>query len=342
MTKTKIKKVKKLKRTHHALKLQHHAHSGKVLPHQHTSYRSLWLIFFVSFLSSLMTITLIAFSAHANTVIQSSGINVSATVPGPAPATAPAFTSPENGQKYSDIPIELKGTCIPDLLVKITRNNVVAGSVFCTSSGIFSIWIDLVTGKNTIKAVQYDLLDQASPDSLDLELYYNPIDVITGQVTSETPTVAIDRPVLSSDYSFRGVQQGETVHWEITITGGAVPYALAVSINDQKPTLYSFDTAGTKDIKLKFDKPGQYAIINHLTDVKDEKARLDLAVLVNGTSNYPSIIGPVSGGSDDGKLYAKIMKVIPFYAVTASLIGSFWLGQVFAKGVPNIRLKHLR
>ncbi len=58
----------------------------------------------------------------------------------------------------------MSGICPGDLLVKIFKNNVFAGSVQC-KNGSYSIVIDLFSGQNELVARVYDALDQPGPDS---------------------------------------------------------------------------------------------------------------------------------------------------------------------------------
>jgi hypothetical protein len=55
---------------------------------------------------------------------QSGGVGVQGKISAPPPTSAPTISSPTNGQVLSSIPVEVRGICTGDLLVKLYKNNV--------------------------------------------------------------------------------------------------------------------------------------------------------------------------------------------------------------------------
>ena len=110
---------------------------------------------------------------------------------------------PTNGQSFNNIPITVQGICPADLLVKIFKNEVFSGAVFCEGNGTFSLEIDLFSGRNELVARVYDALDQPGPDSNKPVVTYN-------DAGTRTP---IDQLVITSNFALRGADpfRGEPI-----------------------------------------------------------------------------------------------------------------------------------
>lgn len=111
-------------------------------------------------------------SVNAQTVSEDGSVGVSGVVSAPPPSNAPIISLPNDGASISRIPVTVSGICDADLLVKVFKNGVFAGSAQC-QNGSFSLQTDLFNGRNDITARQYDLLDQESPASGIVSVLYS-------------------------------------------------------------------------------------------------------------------------------------------------------------------------
>ena len=65
--------------------------------------------------------------AGMTAVTRAATLNVRATVLGDPPPYAAVITKPTEDQHFTEIPIDVEGTCPPDSIVKIYRNDVFSG-----------------------------------------------------------------------------------------------------------------------------------------------------------------------------------------------------------------------
>src|SRR6476659_7968041 len=109
-------------------RLLHHSHSGKLRPHEHTSYLPLAaLLLAVGLLLGVYT----AYAARPGPA--SGSVGLSGVVPGKAPTTAATIDSPKNGAHFATTPVTITGTCPGTTLVELYKNNIFAGSTPCVS-----------------------------------------------------------------------------------------------------------------------------------------------------------------------------------------------------------------
>src|SRR5690242_10449723 len=96
------------------LKLSHHQHSGRLRPHEHTSYVPLGILLL------LVGVGLTVFTASAaSPPPQAGSVGLTGIVPGKPPTVAARIVSPVSGQHFSTSPVTIKGTCPPTTLVEI-------------------------------------------------------------------------------------------------------------------------------------------------------------------------------------------------------------------------------
>src|SRR5579862_2643743 len=147
-----------------------HEHSGRLRPHEHTSY--LPLVILVVVVGALMlgfTSTIFA----ADPPPQSGSIGLNGTVPSAPPTVAATITTPTNQQHFSTLPITVAGSCPSGTFIEIYKNNIFAGSTPCNSNGTYSASIDLLYGQNILYAQVYDVLNQAGPESNSVTVFYD-------------------------------------------------------------------------------------------------------------------------------------------------------------------------
>src|SRR5579862_1378221 len=100
------------------LKISDHEHSGRLRPHEHTSYLPLIiLLIVVGVLMFGFTTTIFA----ADPPPQSGSIGLNGTVPSSPPKTAATITTPSNGQHFSNLPITVSGSCPQGTFIEIYK-----------------------------------------------------------------------------------------------------------------------------------------------------------------------------------------------------------------------------
>lgn len=246
---------------------------------------------------------------------QNGGIGLQGQISAPPPTQAPTISSPTNGQVLSSIPIEVRGICTNDLLVKLYKNNVFSGSDMCRS-GSYSITIDLFSGRNELVARHVDSLDQQGPDSNLVAITFN--DGATRPNLSE-------RITMTSSYARRGANPSETLSWPIVISGGTPPYALSVDWGDgSQNDVYAITIPGEFIIKHAFSQSGMYRALLKATDKNNNVGFLQLTAVANGEINDQQVAGAIESGRTITKvLWQPVALAIPF------VITTFYLGKKY-------------
>src|SRR3989338_4294790 len=124
---------------HGRLKLSHHRHTGKRLPHHHTSYGGLIVLTVVA---GIMLAFATVSTLKAQTLQSSQSVSVSGVVP-------------------------------KDTIVEIYNNELLAGAAGCRSEG-YSLKITPQYGNNLVVAKVVDNLGQYGPDSKTASVVYLP------------------------------------------------------------------------------------------------------------------------------------------------------------------------
>ncbi len=270
----------------------------------------LWLPVVALFMAATIT--------HVQAATEQGSVGIEGRISSPPPTTAATISIPRSGQSFTTQPVTVSGICPNDLLIKLFKNNVFAGSAQCTN-GSYSIIIDLFDGQNELVARVFDALDQAGPDSNVVSVTYNASKPsFTGRVS------------LTSTIAKKGANPGQVLVWPITISDGEGPYAISVDWGDGKtPDLISQAFPGTIDIQHVYDNPGVYNIIIKATDNNGGVAYLQLVGIANGplsqendgsaaTSNTDNTIG---SAQQTRILWQPIAILLPF------IIATFWLGK---------------
>lgn len=245
---------------------------------------------------------------------QNGSTGLQGKISSPAPTTGATISIPRDGQSFTTMPITVSGLCPKDLLVKVFKNNVFAGSAQCTN-GSFSLQIDLFDGRNELVARVYDALDQAGPDSNIIGVNF------TQNVTGQASRVS-----LTSNYAKRGANPGAVLTWPIIMSGGSGPYAISVDWGDGKPAdLKSQAFPGTFDIQHVYDSPGVYNIIVKATDRNGSVAYLQLVGVANGAIQDNN----TTGKNDEGATTITKTKILwqPAAILIPFLLSTFWLGK---------------
>lgn len=326
--KTKNKTNSRPKPLHKRLGLAHKRHTGSPIAFKHSSFGALFFL-------------LLLFAPHfivtrgVNGVITSSGnVQVTATVPGPAPTTPAIITSPTSGTVTSQT-ITVAGTCGPDLLVKIFRNDIFAGSTYCSSSGTFSLNITLYSGRNDLRALNYDSLDQAGPASVTVTVTY----AVPQSIINKTPLKAANL-LLQADYRLRQVEPNIIAKWKFTLNFGAAPYNIEVNWGDENHDIKTLSGSGDFELQHTYGRAGKYRILITATDANGAKTSVQLAVTVNGetahitTANATRQATPSPCSANTGNWWSQfncrlslaLSQIwLPLYWLIVTVVGCMWV-----------------
>lgn len=243
---------------------------------------------------------------------QPGGFGLEAVKTQAPPTQGATITTPGNGSVFSDSPITVKGICPTSLLVQIYNNNVMVGAVMC-QDGSFSVEVSLFAGTNELKAIVYDDLEQAGPESNIATVTYN-----------DTRFTAFGQLItLTSAYGRRSAAAGTQLAWPLQLSGGTGPYAFSVDWGDgSEAQLLSHSFAGALDIAHIYKKAGIYQVNIRVTDTNGVSAFLQVIAVSSGQVEVES---EEAASNDNGERV--VILWIPAAAATLLLFPAFWLGR---------------
>jgi hypothetical protein len=304
------------------LKISHHQHSGRLRPHEYTSYMPLFILLVVVGVA-LSAVTVSAVFASDPPPISSS-VGLTGTMPGRVPTVAATITSPHQQQHFGTTPITVTGTCPVKTLVEVYKNDIFAGSGSCTDAGTFSFDVDLLIGQNVLIARVYDSLNQPGPDSAPITVYY---DARPAQAAALTPlNFGGAQLLLNTDAVYRGVFPGHAMTMPIDIIGGTPPYALNIQWGDSTNKVVPRNDNTTFNVLHTYAKPGVYQITLQASDSQGRVAFLTVAAIVNG---QPAVVV----GSTNKPSASKLLMLWPLYTSAIAIVISFWLGERREKAI---------
>ncbi len=299
------------------LKLSQRSHSGRLRPHEHTSYLPLGLTLLV------VGVVLSAYTAYAATPYDgpdSKSLSLSGIMPGSAPTTAAVIKSPTNQQHFSTIPVEVSGTCPESTLIEIFKNDIFAGSTLCSDAGIFSLDIDLMNGKNVLYAKVFDALNQSGPDSNSVTVYYDALPAQSSPLTSNANNTQL---LLNTDAVYRGIFPKQELKMPIDIMGGSSPYAINIQWGDSTNKVIPRSNSGSFTASHTYNKAGTYQITIQATDAAGNVAFLTVTAIVNGQPSVATTVDDKPTSSTTSKL----LFLWPLYTAAAAVVTSFYLGE---------------
>lgn len=299
-----------------SLKLLHHSHTGRLRPHQHTSYLPLAFFMLVAG-AALLAYTLPAGADHPPP--QAGSVGLSGTVAAVPPTQAATITSPKDGQRFTSSPITVKGTCPADTLVEIYKNDIFAGSSPCDSAGNYSVEIDPLFGQNNLTAQVYDVLNQAGPVSKAVTVFYDYS--LSASAASSFLDFSGSQLLLNTDAAYRGSFPNQQLNVPVTVIGGTPPFAINVQWGDSKNQVIPTGSDTTINASHAYTKPGTYKITLQGSDSKQLAAFLSVAAIINGK---PDVAAATSVGKLSGN---KILLLWPVFAIAATALSSFWIGE---------------
>lgn len=251
------------------LKLQHHSHTARHLPHHHTSYRALALV-------------LVIFAFCIVAIQQTSALTYRITAKISAElASGPAvITSPTNNLSTSAPIIEFKGTCplaTPSLIVLLYRGDDLVGSTTCNLNGTFSMPVSLVVGPNLILPRIVNITEDYGPDGPAVLVNYDP-----GSITRPTPN---DIPPLTtlkvvSDQAFIVYKPEQAASLTFAVSGGQPPYKIRINWGDgSSEDVYDMASADRKTVQHTFHSTDRRTVRIEVTDKDGQVMRLVLAAI---------------------------------------------------------------
>lgn len=348
------------------LSVSPHTHTGKKLHSRHTSHGFLLLaLLFTGILLFANLGTLKAFG-----LASSSDVHVSVNVMGTPPTAGAIITFPAPDQVSKIAELQVAGTCPDGNLVAIYNNGTFTGSTICTSSGDFTVTIQLLEGTNTLQAQNYDGVNQPGPTTPQVSITYTPDPVVTPDTTTPqvvtkpdqlTPaetkpavpitvpqpsaqpcyqlpnnnlSISTKTPLISVNCIQRNLFVGDTLRLDVLIHGGIAPYALLTDWGDGRNDLTSIPDSSIHTLEHTFQTAGFHQLVLNTTDSKGEKSRIQTVVSVNGV---PTTGGTTNPLTDIGKNIASIWieAPVPLYVAAVTLVAGFWIGDIFQRIILN-------
>lgn len=296
------------------LKLSHPTHSGRLRPHEHTSYIPLGILLVVVGLS------LIAYTAAAQSPGPEAGsIGLTGVVPANPPTVPATITTPKDQQRFSSSPVTISGSCPKETLVEVYKNDIFAGSTLCSTASVYTIDIDLIFGENKLIARVYDALNQAGPDSNTVSVFYDVLPVQSGALTPLD--LGGTQLLLNTDAVFRGAFPGKEMTVPIDVIGGTPPYAVNIQWGDSNNKVVPRTSSETFRAGHTYAKAGTYQMSIQATDAAGRVAFITVASIVNG---QPSAIGTT--GTPASTTH-ELLVLWPLYTSAVGILASFWLGE---------------
>lgn len=303
------------------LKLSPREHTAHRSPHEHTSYALLAaLLFLVGLALSFYTVTAADLSWE-RPLPKGGSIGLTGQVPTEPPSEGATIAIPKDGQRFTASPIEVSGSCPPNILVELFRNDIFAGSTICDEAGKYKIFVDLLSGPNAFVARVYDALNQSGPDSNTVTVYF---DFTAPQAAGASSLDnGIAPMIITTDAVFRGVFPNKEMSMPIGIVGGVPPYAINVQWGDLKNDLFSRGDNQSFRASHSYAKPGIYQIAVQATDSQGRVAFLTVAAIVNGQPD------PVAGtvATTNPSIMSRLLALWPLYTAAVATVVSFWLGE---------------
>lgn len=307
-------------------RISHHTHSGRFRPHEHTSYIPLLLMTLV--VGVMMAgLSIRAYVAADSPGPQAGSIGLTGTVPTKPPSVAATIDIPKSQQHFAISPITVSGTCPTGTLVEVYKNNIFAGSAPCDSKGNYSMQIDLLYGQNSLTAQVYDVLNQAGPVSAAVIVFYDASQPFAASLA--LLNFGASQLLLNTDAVYRGVFPGQTMNVPISIIGGAAPFALNVQWGDANNKVIPRSDNAVFNASHAYQKAGVYKITFQASDAQQQVAFLSVAAIVNG---QPAVVAG-AGSNSQKKTLNKLLVLWPLYAIAATLVVSFWFGELREKKI---------
>ncbi len=316
------KKLQAIQTSRH-FRISHRRHTGHVTPHRTTSYPVLAMIVLI------VGVLMYGWSGMVNAVQygpESGNYVVKTSVKGTAPVQKPTITKPGNGSHFTETPMTVSGNCQPETYVVLYRNGVFSGVGQCMQDGTYSIRTDLFVGPNKLQVRVFSPTDQAGPYSDVRTVYYDPLKQMVSDPDIRDPLI------LKSQFRYQGYYTGSSSSWDLSISGGQPPFAIAVDWGDGKTDLTSKATIGDFNLEHTYQAAGgyrgNYPVQITAKDARGAQTSLQLLAIINNPNGATSTTGTTNGGVTDANSYEHLLKYAwSGYAAAILMLISFWLGE---------------
>lgn len=267
--------------------------------------------------------------------------SVSAVVAAPALTDGAVITSPTNNKVLNSTPIIVSGTCPNTSYVKLSRNGAFSGVAIC-NNGIFQISTDLFVGTNDLQAQDFNITDQAGPQTGVIHVTYQlPVAVRTQKsapsTTASTPTptatASTAAPLLiQGDYHFNVATTSSAFSWQLQYQYAAPPVDTNIDWGDGSKTHMTVPNNDVFKIEHTYKDRGYYQITVKGTDSQERTVEMQLVALVKkpGDAATKGNILPIKPGGSSSSGLSKLKWLLyawPAYATVGVMIFSFWLGE---------------
>ncbi len=294
-------------------RVSQHIHTGRRLPHAHTSYAIL------VFMLLLVGVVLMSITTRSS----AESFGVAASVAAPAVTGAAAITKPAMNQHFTSTPIEVVGTCQTGTLVKLFDNAIFVGSAICVGKSSFSLQTDLYGGRNDLVLRQFNANNQPGPDSATVTVYSDLSDEAAAAIARNGGQL-----VLISSNQYKGSLTGDEISWPLEIHGGAGPYNISWDWGDGQVDTVTRPDAGAFSLRHTYTKKGTgfkstFPITIRAIDANGQAAYLQLVTIVNSDKN-PIIPASLESGT---------LIAWPLLILALLMVVSFWLGELREKAV---------
>lgn len=305
------------------LRLAHRRHTGRITPHHTTSYPILVMILLI------VGVLMFEWSGMVKAVQygpESGNYIVRTSVKGTPPVQKPTISRPGNGNHFTETPMTVSGNCQLETYVVLYRNGVFSGVAQCDAEGKYSIKTDLFVGPNKLQVRIFSPTDQAGPYSDIRTVYYDPIKQMISDPDIRDPLL------LKSQFRYQGYYINQPSLWDLSISGGAPPFAIAVDWGDGTSDLLSKATIGDFSLEHAYRTSGgykgSYTIQVTAKDTRGAHTSLQLLSIINDPNGATSTTGSPSGGITDPSSYEHLLKYAwSGYIAAILMMISFWLGE---------------
>lgn len=254
------------------------------------------------------------------------GFGLEATKTQPPPTIGATITTPGGGASFSSSPISVSGICPDGLLVQVYNNNVMVGSVMC-ENGSFTVEVSLFAGINELKALVYDELDQAGPESNTVSVNY----------TDTNFTRFGELITLTTNYGRRSAANGTELTWPLQLSGGTGPYAFSLDWGDgSELQLVSQSLSGIVNIAHTYKRAGIYQVNVKVSDTNGVSAFLQVIAVSSGQVD-PNIETETVDSVSEGR---PVVLWVPTIILLLLLLPTYWLGR--RSQLVSIRSKMLK
>lgn len=325
------------------LHLQHPAHTGKILPHHHTSYRSLFIV---------MVFFSIALAGIHHSVRANDTLLVLAKVSAAIPTTGAVITAPVDQSETSDKTVDVSGTCQylpPATIISLYSNTAFVGSTVCSPDSTFTLSITLQIGENQLLAKTSNSTDDYGPDSNSVRVTYTPQTPPTPVPPTQPnspdrlpdPSSSAPTPIpnasfnlsLRSKYTYLLFGPGKAAEWAGSIEGGTAPYSLTIDWGDGTSTRR--DNLPGEDISIThaYTKWTTYFVLVTARDASG-------AVFEQRIAAVTPYSDPTFSGKPTDTLYERLLisAIWGNVAALAVITGIIWYDATYhRKNVPKKR-----